>query len=44
MRAGIKLHDLLSLSITNKGTIDHVVNDTGGPTPDTVPVDIVSYP
>src|SRR5579864_5131929 len=42
---GVKLHDILSLSITNDGTIDHVVNDTGGPTPsNTTPVDIVSYP
>ena len=26
---GVKLHDILSLSITNHGTIDHVVNDVG---------------
>ena len=31
VRPGVRLHDLLSLSITNHGTIDHVVNDTGGP-------------
>ena len=42
---GVKLHDILSLSISNSGTIDHVVNDVGAPTPsDTSPVDIVSYP
>jgi hypothetical protein len=42
---GLKLHDILTLSITNHGTIDHVVNDIGAPTPsDTTPVDIVSYP
>ena len=42
---GVKLHDILSLSITNHGTIDHVVNDVGAPTPpDTTPVNIVSYP
>jgi hypothetical protein len=42
---GVKLHDILSLSISNSGTIDHVVNDVGPPTPaDTSPVDIVSYP
>jgi hypothetical protein len=42
---GVKLHDILSLSITNHGTIDHVVNDVGPPTPpNTTPVNIVSYP
>jgi hypothetical protein len=42
---GIQLHDILSLSITADGVIDHVVNDTGAPTPpNTTPVDIVSYP
>jgi hypothetical protein len=42
---GVKLHDILSLSITNHGTIDHVVNDVGAATPpDTTPVNIVSYP
>jgi hypothetical protein len=42
---GVKLHDILTLSITNHGTIDHVVNDFGPPTgPDTTPVDVVSYP
>jgi hypothetical protein len=45
VRSGVKLHDILSLSITNHGTIDHVVNDVGAPTPaDTSPVNIVSYP
>ena len=52
---GVRLHDLLDLSITNHGTIDHVVNDVGAPTPsddsgdpshvpNTTPVDVVSYP
>ena len=42
---GVKLHDLLDLSITAHGTIDHVVNDVGPPTnPNTVPVNIVFYP
>ena len=44
---GVKLHDILSLSITRHGTIDHVVNDTGASTDtvgDTTPVDVVSYP
>jgi hypothetical protein len=42
---GVKLHDILTLSITGHGIIDHVVNDVGGATPpDTTPVNIVSYP
>src|SRR5262249_53452945 len=42
---GVKLHDILTLSITNRGTIDHVVNDVGAPTPDnTTPVDIAEFP
>jgi hypothetical protein len=43
--SGIKLHDILTLSITNHGTIDHVVNDTGDPTsPNTTTSTVVSYP
>jgi hypothetical protein len=43
--AGVKLHDLLDVSITSHGTIDHVVNDVGAANnADTVPVDVVSYP
>ncbi len=43
--SGIKLHDLLDLSITNHGTIDHVVNDFGPPTnADTIPNYVVAYP
>jgi hypothetical protein len=42
---GVKLHDLLALSITNHGTIDHVVNDVGGPTDaNTNPANVVSFP
>jgi hypothetical protein len=42
---GVKLHDILDLSITNHGTIDHVVNDFGPATnANTTPVNIVSYP
>jgi hypothetical protein len=52
---GVRLHDLLTLSITNHGTIEHVVNDAGAPTisddsgdsshvPNTVPSDLVAYP
>ena len=45
VRPGVRLHDILSLSITAHGVIDHVVNDTGAPTPgNTTPVDIVSFP
>ena len=41
----MKLHDILTVSISNNGTIDHVVNDFGAPTPaDTSPVNVVSYP
>jgi hypothetical protein len=43
--SGIKLHDILTLSITNHGTIDHVVNDFGDPTsPNTTTSTVVSYP
>jgi hypothetical protein len=45
VRPGVKLHDILDLSISNSGTIDHVVNDVGPATNATTsPVDIVSYP
>ena len=45
MTPGVKLHDILALSITNHGTIDHVVNDFGPPTgANTTPVNVVSYP
>ena len=45
VRPGVKLHDLLSLSITNHGTIDHVVNDAGAPTDaSTNPSNVVEYP
>jgi hypothetical protein len=45
VRPGVKLHDILSLSITNNGTIDHVVNDFGAPTPtDTTASTVVEYP
>jgi hypothetical protein len=42
---GVKLHDLLSLSITAHGVIDHVVNDVGAPTDaNTTPSNVVAYP
>jgi hypothetical protein len=44
--SGVRLHDILTVSLDGKGGIDHVVNDTGaaaqGPGP--VPVNLVSYP
>jgi hypothetical protein len=44
--AGVKLHDLLTVSLGGNGVIDHVVNDTGGPAQGaaTIPVNIVSFP
>src|SRR5262249_30248064 len=55
VRPGVKLHDILSLSITNHGTIEHVVNDVGAPSPsddsgdsthqpNTAPSNVVAYP
>jgi len=42
---GVQLHDILTLSISDQGTIDHVVNDTGAPTPpDTTISPVVSFP
>ncbi len=47
-RKGVRLHDLVTVSLNNAGTIDHVVNDTG---PAAVPKttgsdvqDLVAYP
>jgi hypothetical protein len=43
--SGVKLHDILDLSITNHGTIDHVVNDYGDPTsPNTTTSTVTEYP
>ena len=43
---GVKLHDILTVSLGGVGTIDHVVNDTGAAAEgaSTVPINIVSYP
>jgi hypothetical protein len=43
---GVKLHDLLTVSLGGVGTIDHVVNDTGAAAEGaaTIPVNIVSFP
>ena len=44
--AGVKLHDILTVSLGGNGTISHVVNNTGGIAQgtSTTPVDLVSYP
>ena len=44
--AGVKLHDVLTVSLGGNGTISHVVNDTGGAAQGsaTQPVNLVSYP
>jgi hypothetical protein len=43
---GLKLHDILTVSLGGVGTIDHVVNDTGAAAQGaaTIPVNIVSFP
>ncbi|MBO3748400.1 discoidin domain-containing protein [Streptosporangiaceae bacterium NEAU-GS5] len=44
--AGVRFHDLLTVSLGGKGTINHVINNTGAAAQgtDTVPVNLVSYP
>jgi hypothetical protein len=44
--AGVKFHDLLTVSLGGNGTITHVINDTGATAQGsaTVPVDVVNYP
>jgi len=46
VNAGVRFHDLLTVSLGGTGTIDHVVNNTGAAAQGTatVPVDIVSFP
>jgi hypothetical protein len=43
---GIKLHDLLAVSLGGVGVIDHVVNDVRGPAQGsaTIPSNVVSFP
>lgn len=44
-RSGVRLHNLLTVSLNYQGTITHVVNDVGAVTPPgTVPVNVISYP
>jgi len=44
--AGVRFHDLLTVSLGGNGVINHVINSTGGPAQgtDTVPVNVTSYP
>ncbi|HWD02479.1 MAG TPA: hypothetical protein VG674_08520 [Amycolatopsis sp.] len=43
--AGVKLHSLLTVSLNTRGSITHVVNDTGAATPSgTAPSNVVDYP
>jgi hypothetical protein len=44
--ANVRFHDLLTVSLGGMGTIDHVINTTGGAAAGTatVPVNVVSYP
>src|SRR5216683_2292411 len=43
--AGVKWHDLLTVSLNNKGSITNVINTTGATTPtNTTPSDVVSFP
>ena len=47
VRPGVQLHDLLTINLSGPGTIDHVVNDTGGPVSDAnkdVASQVVSFP
>src|SRR5215470_11284543 len=44
---GVQMHDLLTINLSGPGTIDHVINDTGGPVSSTnrdVASQVVSYP
>jgi hypothetical protein len=43
---GVKLHDILTVSLGGVGVIDHVVNDTGAAAQGaaTIPVNLFSYP
>jgi hypothetical protein len=43
---GVKLHDLLTVSLGGVGTIDHVVNNSGAAAQgsNTIPVNLVSFP
>jgi hypothetical protein len=41
----VKFHSILTVSLNFKGTITHVINDTGAVTPSgTKPSNVVSFP
>jgi hypothetical protein len=43
--AGVRFHSVLTVSLNNKGSITHVINDTGAVTPtNTTPSNVVSFP
>ncbi|MFC4589812.1 discoidin domain-containing protein [Sphaerisporangium corydalis] len=46
VKAGVKFHSLLVVSLGGKGRYNHVINDTGEPnfSTNTVPSNVVSYP
>ncbi|MEW1891688.1 discoidin domain-containing protein [Streptomyces sp. NBC_00523] len=46
VKAGVKFHDLIVVSLGGQGQYNHVINDTGSPTSgtSTVPSQVVSYP
>ncbi|MFF7340212.1 discoidin domain-containing protein [Streptomyces sp. NPDC008163] len=46
VKAGVKFHDLLVVSLGGQGQYNHVINDTGSPTSgtSTVPSNVVSFP
>jgi hypothetical protein len=43
---GVKFHDMLTVSLGGVGTIDHVINDTGGAAQgtNTIPVNLITFP
>nr|WP_030466446.1 chitobiase/beta-hexosaminidase C-terminal domain-containing protein [Lentzea aerocolonigenes] len=44
-RSGVRMHNLLTVSLNYQGTITHVINNVGAVTPPgTVPVNVVNYP
>ena len=43
--SGIHFHDTLTVSLGGVGVIEHVINQTGGPTPsNSTPVDVTTFP
>ncbi len=46
-KPGVQMHDLLTINLSGPGTIDHVINDTGGPVSsanEDVASQVISYP